>query len=121
MNETELQTLSKQEESFTQYSVPRVLAKFIIPAAFSQLTFLILNLADAFFVGRTGDTFQISAMTITFPVVMSASCIVTIFGVGANANMATELGKGNRKTAFILNLYHRLWICGVIQCCFPIH
>lgn len=88
-----------KEEAFIRYSVPRVLAKFIIPAALSQLTFLILNLADAFFVGRTGDTYQISAMTITFPVVMLASCVGTIFGAGANANMASELGKENRERA----------------------
>lgn len=99
MNETKAQTLSAQKEAFTEYSVPRVLLKFILPAALSQLTFLILNLADAFFVGRTGDTFQISAMTITFPIVMILTCIGTIFGVGGNANMASELGRGNREQA----------------------
>lgn len=99
MKSNKEQTLAAQEEMFTKYPVPRVLLKFILPAALSQLTFLILNLADAFFVGRTGDTFQISAMTITFPVVMILSCIGTIFGVGANANMASELGKGNRERA----------------------
>lgn len=94
-----MQTLPEQEEAFTKYSIPRVLLKFILPAALSQLTFLILNLADAFFVGRTGDTYQISAMTITFPIVMLLTCTGTIFGVGANANMASELGKGNRERA----------------------
>lgn len=92
-------TAFSQEKAFTNYSVPRVLAKFIIPAALSQLTFLILNLADAFFVGRTEDTFQISAMTITFPIVMLASCVGTIFGAGGNANIAAELGKGNKERA----------------------
>lgn len=91
--------LKSQEEAFIKYSIPRVLAKFIIPAALSQLTFLILNLADAFFVGRTGDTYQISAMTITFPVVMTISCVANVFGVGANANIAAELGKGERERA----------------------
>lgn len=99
MSKNKEKTLSEQKEAFTKYSVPKVLLKFILPAALSQLTFLILNLADAFFVGRTGDTFQISAMTITFPIVMILTCIGTIFGVGANANMASELGKGNRERA----------------------
>lgn len=70
MKENREQTPFAQKEAFTKYSVPRVLLKFILPAALSQLTFLILNLADAFFVGRTQDTFRISAMTITFPIVM---------------------------------------------------
>lgn len=77
----------------------------MIPAALSQLTFLILNLADAFFVGRTGDTYQISAMTITFPIVMLASCVGTIFGAGGNANMAAELGKGNREKAKVYSVF----------------
>lgn len=99
MNKSNAKTAASQEEAFTRYSVPRVLAKFMIPAALSQLTFLILNLADAFFVGRTNDTFQISSMAITFPVVMLISCVGTIFGAGANANMAAELGRGNRERA----------------------
>ncbi len=77
----------------------------MIPAALSQLTFLILNLADAFFVGRTGDTYQISAMTITFPIVMLASCVGTIFGAGGIANMAAELGKGNREKVKVYSVF----------------
>lgn len=38
-------------------------------------------------------------MTITFPVMMTISCVANVFGIGANAKMATELGKGNRKRA----------------------
>lgn len=99
MKKIKQKTQSSRGEGFTNLSISRTLAKFIIPAALSQLTFLILNLADAFFVGRTGDVFQISAMTITFPVVMLISCVGTVFGVGGNANMAAELGKGNRRRA----------------------
>lgn len=99
------QAASRQEEAFTQYSVPRVLAKFILHAALSQLTILILNLADAFFVGRTGDTYQISAMTITFPILMVVSCVANVFGVGANAKIATELGRGDRERAKTFSVF----------------
>lgn len=92
------QTLT-QEQEFTQLSIPKVLVKFVVPSVLSQLVFLILNLTDAFFVGRTEDTFQISAMTITFPIIMMMQFIATIFGVGANANIAAELGKGNKERA----------------------
>lgn len=99
MSQNKVQEYAVQTEAFTKYPVPKVLAKFIISAALGQLTVLIQNLADAFFVGRTGDTFQISAMTITFPIVMLSTCIGTVFGAGANANIAAELGKDNRKRA----------------------
>ena len=55
--------------------------------------------ADAFFVGRTGDTYQISAMTITFPVAMMMACTATIFGTGGNANIASCLGRWDKKRA----------------------
>ena len=95
MNKTKAQTLSEQKEAFTKYSVPRVLLKFILPAALSQLTFLILNLADAFFVGRTGDTFQISAMTITFPIVM---ILMYWYHIRRRRECEYGVGTGERKS-----------------------
>lgn len=99
MNHSDKQKFTSKEEIFINYPVPKALAKFMIPTVLSQLTFLVLNLADAFFVGRTNDTYQISSMAITFPVVMLISCVGTIFGAGANANMAAELGRNNRERA----------------------
>lgn len=58
MDKTRAQTLPEQEKVFTQYSVPKVLAKFILSAALSQLTFLILNLADAFLWAVPGILFR---------------------------------------------------------------
>ncbi len=88
-----------KEQQFTDLSIPKTLVKFIVPSVLGQLVFLILNLTDTFFVGRTGDNSQISAMTITFPLVMMMQFIAAVFGVGANANMASELGRGDRKRA----------------------
>lgn len=84
---------------FKKASIPKALGKFIIPAVISQLATLILNLTDAFFVGRTGDTNQISAMTITFPLVMLMTCIAMIFGAGGNANVASALAEKDYRKA----------------------
>ena len=83
----------KNSEVFENLSVPRALSRFIVPAVMSQLASTILNLTDAFFVGRTGDKFQISAMTITLPLVMIMTVIATVFGSGGNANIAAALGE----------------------------
>lgn len=79
--------------AFEDLSVPKALAKFIIPSVVGQLATLILNLTDAFFVGRTEDENQIAAMTITFPLVMFMTCVATIFGTGGNANVASSLAQ----------------------------
>lgn len=85
--------MNNQSESlFESLSVPKALSKFILPAVISQLATLILNLTDAFFVGQTGDAFQISAMTITMPLILIMTVIATVFGAGGNANVAASLG-----------------------------
>lgn len=113
MDEANTQKNTLQTEAFTKGSVPKLLARFIIPSALSQLTFLLLNLADAFFIGRTEDTYQISSMAITFPVVMMVSCVANIFGVGANTNMAAELGRGNRERAKTFSVF-ALYTAGIV-------
>lgn len=85
--------------AFESLSVPKALSKFILPAVISQLATLILNLTDAFFVGRTGDEFQIGAMTITLPLIMLMTVIATVFGAGGNANIASSLGARNPERA----------------------
>ena len=83
--------------AFESLSVPKALSKFIVPAVVSQLATLILNLTDAFFVGRTGD--EIGAMTITLPLILLMTVIATIFGAGGNANIAASLGVKNQERA----------------------
>ena len=106
-------------DAFASWSVPRSLFKFIAPAVISNLATLIFNLTDAFFVGRTGDTFQISAMTITLPLVLTMSAVSMIFGAGGNANVAACLGAGQEKRARHFSsyaLYTALAAILVISC-----
>ncbi len=106
-------------EAFASWSVPRSLFKFIAPAVISNLATMIFNLTDAFFVGRTGDTFQISAMTITLPLVLTMSAVSMIFGAGGNANVAACLGAGQEKRARHFSafaLYTALAAILVISC-----
>lgn len=86
-------------DAFESLSAPKALSKFILPAVIGQLATLILNLTDAFFVGRTGDQFQIGAMTITLPLIMLMTVIATVFGAGGNANIASSLGARNPERA----------------------
>lgn len=99
---------------FEDLSVPKALAKFVVPSVISQLTMLILNLTDAFFVGRTEDTFQISAMTISFPIIMMIGCIATIFGAGGNANIAAALGINDKPRAKRISVFAVYTALGVV-------
>ncbi len=104
---------AEKERAFTQLPVPKALARFVIPTVLSQLAFLLLNLADAFFVGRTGDTYQVAAMTVTFPVIMMMNCVTTIFSTGGNATIASALGTRNRARAqkiAVFSLYTSIFV-----------
>lgn len=117
-NNKEEITLNNNTNAFESLSVPKALSKFILPAVISQLATLILNLTDAFFVGRTGDTFQISAMTVTLPLVMTMTVIATIFGAGGNANVAASLGTKNpkrAKTFSVFAIYTAITVIAVIS------
>lgn len=117
-NNKEEITLNHNTNAFESLSVPKALSKFILPAVISQLATLILNLTDAFFVGRTGDTFQISAMTVTLPLVMTMTVTATIFGAGGNANVAASLGTKNpkrAKTFSVFAIYTAITVIAVIS------
>ncbi len=113
----------EKSEVFEKLSVPRALTRFIIPAVISQLASLILNLTDAFFVGRTGDKFQISAMTITLPLVMMITVVATVFGAGANANIAASLGAkdyGKTKSFSSFSMYAAILCAAVLSILFAV-
>lgn len=57
------------------------MGKFIVPAALSRLTFLILNLADAFFVGHTNDNFQIASISQPIKENITALILLAIYVV----------------------------------------
>ena len=89
----------KNEDIFQGASVPRTIAKFVIPTVLSQLVTLIYNLADTFFVGRTNDPSQVAALTLSFPIFMMLTMVGNLFGIGANSFISRSLGQGDKKRA----------------------
>lgn len=84
---------------FEEASVPKALAAMAIPTIISQLITLIYNLADAFFVGRTGNPYMIAAVSLVFPVFAITVALSNLFGVGGGSLMSRCLGEGDEKSA----------------------
>ena len=82
---------------FEEASVPKALAAMAIPTIISQLITLIYNLADAFFVGRTGNPYMIAAVSLVFPVFAITVALSNLFGVGGGSLMSRCLGEGDEK------------------------
>ena len=67
---------------FSEYKVPRAVGILAIPSMLGMLINIIYNLADTFFVGQTGDSNQVAAVSVAMPVFLFFLALGNLFGVG---------------------------------------
>ncbi len=107
--------LSKTE-LFEKVSIPRALAVMGIPTIISQLINLIYNIVDAFFIGRTGNSYMMAATTVTLTLTMLNVAFSNLFGVGGGSLIARLMGQkrddeGRKVSAYSVRGALRLGIC----------
>ena len=85
-------TISK-DELFSKAPVLQALAAMAVPTIISQLINLIYNMVDAFFIGRTGNSYMMAATTITLTMVMLNVAFSNLFGVGGGSLVARLMGR----------------------------
>ena len=80
-------------ELFSAVPVPRALLEMAAPTVFSQIIILIYNLADTFFVGRTGDPYMVAGASLILPVFNICLSLASLAGVGGGSLIARLLGE----------------------------
>lgn len=101
---------------FAEYKVPRAVAAMALPSMMGMLINIVYNLADTFFVGQTGDSNQVAAVSVSMPLFMLFIAVGNLFGVGGCAFISRSLGEGKNdrvKTISSFCIYGAL-TCGVI-------
>ena len=91
-------TVSK-DELFSKAPVLQALAAMAVPTIISQLINLIYNMVDAFFIGRTGNSYMMAATTITLTMVMLNVAFSNLFGVGGGSLVARLMGRKEHGSA----------------------
>ena len=86
-----------KKEMFERMPVPKALSIMAIPTIISQLINLIYNIADTFFVGRTGNPYMIAAVSLSFTLFMFNTPISCLLGAGGGGYMAGLRGSGNNE------------------------
>ena len=81
-----------KRELFGNTPVPRALLTMAIPTIISQLINLIYNMVDAFFIGRTGNSYMMAATTVTLTLVMMNVALSNLFGIGGGSLVARLMG-----------------------------
>ena len=108
---------------FEEYPVKKALAAMIMPTIVSQLILVVYNMADTWYVGRTGNADAVAAISLCLPVYTILSAISNLFGIGGASAIARAFGSGDQaqaKQAFSLASYGALCAAALyavlIQC-----
>ncbi|MFV0363665.1 MAG: MATE family efflux transporter [Suipraeoptans sp.] len=94
-----------RENLFEKESIPKLMIKMCIPAIISILIMIIYNMADMFFIGKTGDAMQVAAISLSAPIFSILSAIGTLIGGGGCTAIAVALGKKNTEKAKSMTVF----------------
>ena len=84
-----------KKEIFETLPIPKALARMAIPTIISQLVNLIYNMVDAFFIGRTGNSYMMAATTVALTLMMLNVAFANLFGIGGGSLVSRLLGRGD--------------------------
>ena len=84
---------------FEEKNISKAVLSLGIPSMLGQLTTLVYNLADTYFVSLTRDAAQIAAVTLCTPILLMIMSIACIFGMGGSSVIARLIGEGKKKEA----------------------
>lgn len=78
---------------FEEERISKAIWRMGLPAMLGQITTLIYNIADTFFVSLTKEPAMIAAVTLCTPILLMIMSIASIFGMGGNSVIARLLGE----------------------------
>lgn len=84
---------------FEEKNISKAIMRVGLPAMLGQLTTLIYNIADTFFVSLTKEPAMIAAVTLCTPILLIIMSIASVFGMGGNSVIARLLGENKNKEA----------------------
>ena len=84
----------KHSPTLTTGPVGRQLARLTLPMLAGIVALMAFNLVDTFFLGRF-STETLTAITFTFPVVMTIGSLALGLGIGVSAVVSKAIGEGN--------------------------
>lgn len=84
---------------FEEKNIHKAIIRVGLPAMLGQLTTLIYNIADTFFVSLTKEPATIAAVTLCAPILLIIMSIACIFGMGGSSVIARLLGQERIKEA----------------------
>lgn len=85
----------KMNELFAKAPIKQVYFKLALPVVLGMITTMIYNLADTYFVAKTGDANLAAGITISAPLSMFLIALADIFGLGGSTLISRLFGERN--------------------------
>ena len=97
----------KNEKLMREGSIGELLLKMSLPVILVMMVTVLYNLADVFFIGRSGDRYQLAAISLAGPIFSAISAFNTLIGFGGCTACSIALGEGREDlvkkfSAFVL-------------------
>ncbi|MCI8796005.1 MAG: MATE family efflux transporter [Dorea sp.] len=101
---------------FEEQNISKAIMRMGLPAMLGQLTTLIYNIADTFFVSLTREPAMIAAVTLCTPILLIIMSVASVFGMGGNSVIARLLGEEkNKEVRSTLNFcLYAMAIAGIV-------
>lgn len=89
--------MSQSEEILKKGSFGKLLLNLSLPSVLIIIIMIIYNVADTYFIGQTGDSNKIAAISLSMPIFSILSGIGTLFGNGGSTAISIALGEKNNE------------------------
>ena len=109
----------KRIYTLSQEAPAKAVIKMSVPLIFGMFIMVLYNLVDTYFIGLTGDDYQMAAVNLAYPVMMVTVAISNMIGTGASSFIARCLGAEEKEkaehtltSAFTLTLINSILVTG---------
>lgn len=91
--------MNENQNIFESMPVPTALMSLAVPTILSQLVTMIYNVADTYFVGRTGNPLMVAAVSLAYTLFFVLNSLSNLFGIGGGSLVSRLLGEGKPEDA----------------------
>lgn len=89
--------MDKNQELFENAPIPQAVASMAIPTIVAMIVTMVYNIADTFFIGQTGNTLMVSAVSLTSPIFTIFTAFGNLFGIGGSTAISRFMGMGEKE------------------------
>lgn len=102
-----------ENELFERMPVPKAYFKVALPVVIGMVVSLIYNLADTWFIARTGSTELVAGVSLCAPILSLMIALSDIFGLGGCNLISRMLGGGEKENAARVSSFCIYGVIGV--------